>query len=302
MADLKKIFKFEIGLKKISKKPAKRRMNLADDGKRHNRKVIVAVTAAVLLIVFGLVLKFGVLDLYSELSELELRKAELQEQVTYKNDLVNSMDSMDEDYAHYVYPDYSKEELARVDRNDVLDLIERYIEKKEEIVGWSLYDNELTIELSNSTFNKANIIVENMQVESIVDYGFVSNAKGKSENEKPGDDVVIRDGDKIEDVGASHENKTVVITVYLKVPDDEMSASSMPSLAPLPTQKPTSTAAAPTSPTGSSASATPVAAASTGTKAASDKDSGSSCSRLLDGNPIKKTMDYMFSVLKGGNK
>lgn len=171
-----------ITLGKKQKKPARGRMptkrtiNLANyDVKKTNWLLAIPGVIVILALAF-LFGKFAVADLLSELSYEQGRAASLQSQVNAGYAKIDSFGELTEEYAHYTYSAMTKDELERVDRGEILIMLQRTILPSAIISGWNVKGNQMTVNVSADSLQELNQLAEKLREEEIVEYCSISKA------------------------------------------------------------------------------------------------------------------------------
>ena len=156
--------------------PTKRTINLA---KYEDKKTNWLLAIPGILIIIGLAFlfgKFAVADLLNELSYEQGRAASLQEQVTEGYQKIDSFGELTDEYAHYTYSAMTEEELQRVDRGEILKMLQRVILPSANITGWNVKGNQMTVNVSGDSLQELNLLAEKLREEEIVEYCTISNA------------------------------------------------------------------------------------------------------------------------------
>lgn len=194
--------------KKI-KYPVKRTINLIGAGEKPIRIKIAA--PAILLIVFiaAIFSKFAVVDRLIAVSRAEAKVSEVQQQLNAGYDKIDSYGELTETYAHYTYSGMTEEELAKVDRTDVLHLMERVVFPYATVSSWSISGNEMTIMLTGSTLQKINTIVQELEKDDMVDYCTVTTAMTNSYQSSIWNDRPV------------DEDVTAQVTIYFKAMEED---------------------------------------------------------------------------------
>ena len=78
----------------------------------------------------------------------------------------------------------TEEELGRVDRVAVLELLERVVYPRTEIDSWSLEENRLTLSITGRTLQEINETVQLLLDEELVSYCEVNTASTEAKNTK----------------------------------------------------------------------------------------------------------------------
>ena len=198
MANLKDMLGKTTKKKVVVHLPTKRDINLALVGQK-KVNVFVAIIAFVLILAAAAVFsKFAVIDRLEKVSQAEREAAELHRQVNDGYERIAGYGELSDKYAHYTYSEMTNEELSRVDRIRIIDMLERIVAPQATIGTWSVKGNQLTVSLTAGTLQEINVISGQLSDETIVDYCTVRTATSGQGRNEPQNSV------------------TAQITVYLK--------------------------------------------------------------------------------------
>ena len=156
--------------------PTKRYINLAAIGEKRTDYKLVAIAGAVAFLVLAIAVKFGVYDLLSKMNKAEREAADVRHQVNMTTAEIESYGDLNDLYAHYTYSGMTDEELSRVDRIEVIELIERIVFPQAKVSSWSLSRNQLTLAIKGQSLEEINKIGKQLEQEDIVDYCTVTTA------------------------------------------------------------------------------------------------------------------------------
>lgn len=185
MADLSKL-KLQIGGKgkglTRGRLPTKRYINLATiNEKKFNFKA--AIPAVILVILASVFLaKVAVLDRLAEVAAEEAKTSALQRQVDAAYDRIDSFGELTEQYAHYTYSGMTAEELNRADRILAMDLIDRVLIPQAKVDSWQISGNTLSLNLTGSTLEEINLLVQQLYQEPMVLFVEVHTAQTNVNN------------------------------------------------------------------------------------------------------------------------
>ena len=158
------------------KLPAKKSINMAIVGQKKT-KVSTAILAVILiLLVAGAIGKFLVMDRLSEVDREEQKVRELRNELSIANAKLDSFGELKDTYAHYTFADMSSEELSRVERSDVVDLIERIVLPAAELNSWNVRQNQLTLNVTLDTLQDTNMLAQILNDDAMVEFATVKNA------------------------------------------------------------------------------------------------------------------------------
>ena len=186
--------------------PTKKDINLAVIGEQH-MNVLVAIPAILLiLLVAALFSKFLVYDRLQEVAAAQREVIELQDQLDAGYEELADYAELAELYAHYTFSGMTEEELERIDRVEVLSLIGRLILPQAGVQDLTVSGNQMTLNMSGSTLQEINLLVQKLEADDIVDFCGVTTAVSKGEYEQY-DEPVVYDENTI---------VTARVIVYLK--------------------------------------------------------------------------------------
>ena len=194
--------------------PVKRSVNLAGYGEKPlNLKI--AVPGIILIILAAVLLsKFAVVDRLTAMSRAQREAAQLRSELNEAYAEMDSYGDMQDVYAHYTYSDMTAAELSRVERTEVVDLIQRVVVPRAQLGPWSVKDNTLTITVSGGTLQEINKISQLLNQEAVVDFCTVSTA-AMSESKDTSRNKLTDS----EEIAAEKTPVTANIIVYLKMPE-----------------------------------------------------------------------------------
>ncbi len=158
------------------KLPVKRSINLIGVGEKRI-KVGVAVPAVILILLAAAALsKFGVVDRLIAVSDAEREVSRLRGELNDAYRTLEGYGELAEEYAHYTVSGMTNEELTRVDRGEVVELIQRVILPTTTSGTWSLVGNQLSLSITGQTLQEINLLVQALNEEELVDFCTVRTA------------------------------------------------------------------------------------------------------------------------------
>lgn len=186
------------------KAPSKTSINFADLGVKHSRWWLAIPAIIVILLVAAAIAKFAVIDRLDEVNVARSEASVVQSQLDLCKARIESYGELNEQYAHYTYSGMTAEEMDRVDRVTIMDLIERTLSRSVEVPSWFIKGNVLTLNVEGKNLKRINDTVQKLQDDPLVDYCVVNAAQTG--------------------VNARSENKDEMVTanifVYLKNPEE----------------------------------------------------------------------------------
>lgn len=188
--------------------PVKRVINLATVGEKPVNPYIAIPAIIAIVVVAGVFSKVAVVDRMVKVSRAQAEVSYLQGQVDAGYEKIAGYGELVEEYAHYTYSGMTEEELQRVDRDDVMEMLNRVIIPEAHISGWTLSGNELNLPITGATLQRINLLVQQLEQESLVDFCTVQTA---ATNDAYGNQMISADSTDV----------TAQVTVYLKIAVEE---------------------------------------------------------------------------------
>lgn len=102
--------------------------------------------------------------------------AKLQSELDEANKSIESMNYIEEDYAHYTTEGLSAEELSRVNRVKVMKLVEDAVLHSGAVRGWSIEENVMSLEVSGASLAELNQIAAALEQEDLVERCVINTA------------------------------------------------------------------------------------------------------------------------------
>ena len=193
-------------LKQIGKKgkgkagyPNKQYINILDGMKSDENRTLEILFFIVFLIALAAFTKFGVIDKISEASAAEAAYNDMQRQITELKEQNADYEEVKKDYSHYGMGYLDDSEILLVDREDVLDLLDKYVLKNADIKTLNVTDNTVTLTVEKTRLNAISSIVKELEADP--DVAFVT--------------VNVAGTDR--DVNTGSGNKQVTATMYIEL-------------------------------------------------------------------------------------
>ena len=193
-------------LKQIGKKgkgkagyPNKQYINILDGMKSDENRTLEILFFIVFLIALAAFTKFGVIDKIAQMSTAEAAYNDMQRQITELKEQNADYEEVKKDYSHYGMGYLDDSEILLVDREDVLDLLDKYVLKNADIKTLAVTDNTVTLTVEKTRLNAISSIVKELEADS--DVAFVT--------------VNVAGTDR--DVNTGSGNKQVTATMYIKL-------------------------------------------------------------------------------------
>lgn len=174
----------EISVGKVSrgKMPTKTTINLVPkkESVLSTRKGVTAIVlGSLLVVVLALVLIVRpIIGLMNANARVDALTAQLDE----INSTIAANTAVEEEYAHYTYEGMTEEEMSRVDRVQIMKLVEDALISGGVAKAWALSGNIMTFEVSGASLAELNQIAAALENEPIVERCVINNAnKGNSD-------------------------------------------------------------------------------------------------------------------------
>lgn len=146
----------------------KRTLNLVMDEKERTSPARIIIIAAVAVVCFAVVGKFGVSDRYQAVADAQSALNSAQDE--YLSLLTQDADYADvlAEYNRYSFGGMTDEEKAVADRDQVLTLIEKTLIPAANIENAELMGNQLSVQMSGITLQQASAVVQTLNENDLV--------------------------------------------------------------------------------------------------------------------------------------
>lgn len=185
----KKKNNFHIGKKKASSKvslPSKRTINLLSNEEKTIDPKKMVITCVILVIALSMFCKFAVFDKLMAANTAESEVANVRAELDEAYIKLSQLTDVTDEYAHYTYSGMTSEELLRVDRVDIMNLLDRIVLPKAVVNSWSIQDNQLTLYMGSNTLQAINLVVQDVEQDEMVDFCIVETAATKDDTKNTG--------------------------------------------------------------------------------------------------------------------
>lgn len=143
------MFDLDLKLSKaIAKYPVKTKMNLAQQEKAETTFSRAVLFIILIIAAAALISKFAVIDQYAAVGEAESSLSAMQLQLDDINTKLAGYSEVEDQYKMYSYGYLSSEEVALVDRIEVIDTIEQQLMTAATVSKVEMQDNVVTVSLS----------------------------------------------------------------------------------------------------------------------------------------------------------
>ena len=157
---------------KVLKLPTKTTINLAKRESRRKDVLTLTVGGVLILLLAGSVAKFGVIDQLDRLSQAESSYNQVHSQYLSTLQAVEDYPEVEERYRTYSRSWMNagdKNGLAKVDRQEVLDLLEQRMMPRGQVNSVSLRDSVLVVSMSGMNLRQISTMVESIREDPIVE-------------------------------------------------------------------------------------------------------------------------------------
>lgn len=202
------------------KLPVKKSINLAVVGQKKTRVSTALLAIILILLVAAAISKFFVMDRFAEVAREQQKVRDLRNELSAANAKLDSFGELKETYAHYTFADMTSEEMRRVERSDVVELIERVVLPAAELNSWNVKQNQLTLNVTLDTLQDTNMLAQILNEEDMVEFATVKNAVT---NELEKEEAPAISGDGVE--GAPAEGEPAEETPSEEAPAEEAPAA-----------------------------------------------------------------------------
>lgn len=165
--------------------PTKKDINLAVIGEEHINALVALPSILLILLAAALFSKFLVYDRMQEVSAAWREVSRLQSQLDAGYEELADYAELAELYAHYTFSGMTEEEKERIDRVEVLSLIDRLILPQAGVEDLAINGNTMTLNMSGNTLQEINLLVQKLEADPVVDFCSVTTAVSKGENNAP---------------------------------------------------------------------------------------------------------------------
>ena len=151
------------GAKKPVKYPTKRTVNLAKRESHSQSVMTLSIGTAVIIVLVVLVVKFGVLDQLARQSAAESAYNTVHAQYTEMQSAVEKYPEVEEEYRTYSRKWMQQEDsgaFVSVDRQEVLDLMENYLQPYGTIKAVTISDDVMIVSMSGLNLQEISPIVK----------------------------------------------------------------------------------------------------------------------------------------------
>ena len=156
--------------------PSKRSINLVGAGIKPINPFIAVPAIILICVLAGLISKYTVVDRIAGMASASSQLSSVRSQLDAGNKKLASYGDIADEYSHYTYTEMSDEEVLRVDRTDVLKLIDTYMRNEAHIENFSINGNVLTIQITANTLEDINFIAKLVENDPMVDFCLVTVA------------------------------------------------------------------------------------------------------------------------------
>ena len=113
------------------------------------------------------------------------RVKDLTAQLDEVNNTIMANSELEEEYAHYTYEGFTDEEMSRVDRVKVMQLVQNNLIKGGVARSWDLSGNVMVLEVTGASLSELNQIAAGLERDPIVERCVINNANKGGNDSAP---------------------------------------------------------------------------------------------------------------------
>lgn len=149
------------------------------------KNVPIIIAIVLIALVLG---KFFIVDRITLVARETARLSKIQDELTTANKAIESMQDIDDVYAHYTTSGMTEEELSRVDRVAAMKLINKEFLRHNISKSWNLTGNVMTLQVRGPSLRELNDLAAELEENPIVERCVISSANKRIEES---DDVAV---------------------------------------------------------------------------------------------------------------
>lgn len=160
----------ETAPRKMVKCPSKTGINMNQREKRTGQVLTLVIGLAVILLMAGLVARFGVMEQYKRLSEAQSAYGEVHSQLTACQEKLTDYELVLTEYRSCSLDGMTEGEnqLITVSRQAVLDLVEGIMMPRGKVISVNILDDTADVEMSGMSLDQISAMFAVMEAEPIV--------------------------------------------------------------------------------------------------------------------------------------
>ena len=146
-------------------------------GVKKTNWALVVLVLVLIFLALGAAGKFLILDRLAEVKAAEAEADDVLLQINMVNMKIQQYGEMNDIYAHYTYTGMTEEERTRVERTEVMNLLQRTVILRTDVSKWDLSGNLLTVTVTGDTLEDINMTAQKLRDDPFVNYCQVNTAK-----------------------------------------------------------------------------------------------------------------------------
>ena len=160
----------ETAPRKMVKCPSKTGINMNQREKRTGQVLTLVIGLAVILLMAGLVARFGVMEQYKRLSEAQSAYGEVHSQLAACQEKLTDYELVLTEYRSCSLDGMTEgeDQLITVSRQAVLDLVEGIMMPRGKVISVNILDDTADVEMSGMSLDQISAMFTVMEAESIV--------------------------------------------------------------------------------------------------------------------------------------
>lgn len=208
--------------------PTKRSINLVliDENKVSPLKAVPAIILIALLAV--LFSKYLVADRLIEMTRASNEANRIKTALEETSRSLEGFEGIEDTYAHMTYAGMTSEELGRVNRVSILELVSTILPRGESVRSWSVSGNMLSVDITGRTLEYLNQLARKIEESPIVDTCAIATAVKSNPRQLTSNNPLIRSlVEALENRRAEAESalEDFVLTAIIHIFEPEMSES-----------------------------------------------------------------------------
>ena len=160
----------ETAPRKMVKCPSKTGINMNQREKRTGQVLTLVIGLAVILLMAGLVARFGVMEQYKRLSEAQSAYGEVHSQLAACQEKLTDYELVLTEYRSCSLDGMTEgeDQLITVSRQAVLDLVESIMMPRGKVISVNILDDTADVEMSGMSLDQISAMFATIEAESIV--------------------------------------------------------------------------------------------------------------------------------------
>jgi len=142
--------------------PSKKTLNLMQKDRRTKPPGRIVLVVSLFAVVLFAVIKFGVFDRMYSLYTANSEASKAESELDAARRLTAGYDDILEEYQRYTFDGFTEAEIARVDRSDIVTLVDELILSVGYSKSYTISDNTLTLVLHSVTLAETSALIQEL--------------------------------------------------------------------------------------------------------------------------------------------